>query len=615
MKKKEHLLEYLKRQPKGIFIASRELAEFLDVTDRSVRYYVKQINEDVQNLIETAREGYRYNHQQEASLEARDESSLKGRRFSILRRLFKSAEGADLFDLAEEFYVSEATIRSDMSSLQEMAKKYKLKISQKDFRFHLIGEEKNKRILITDLIQKPNSTSPSLEREMQRFLGETSLTELTDFCRFVFKKHQFSSNRYFEQNFILHLIISLNHSNKQVPDNFSSPSLSMVEEINHWLENHNQSIAAGNLAELAVLCDGEIGQHSRALENYVSPQISEALKKALQELNDVFLIDFSDEQFLTRLFVHTQNLYNRVKSNKTKRNLSTIDIKVQYPTLFDIAIYLSSVISKELDIEISEDEISFLALHIGSFLDEQKSNSRKIKTYFEGSNYIHNTHKVQNLLLNKFEDLIFVDSGGKAELELNVGQRKVERAEYVRIHEIINNSDLARIHEAIEKIKRRRYSEFLNHILPEMIQFREESILDDEMTKSQVFERISKCFYQQDFVEEGYVDKLWAREKMSSTTFTSGISLPHTVKYEANKTGLLVIRPEHAFSWEGQEVKLVIGIAVSPIDSQDFNRIFPRMIECLVDAHNIRKLRNCKDQETFIKHLTQLMTRDNYYDE
>ncbi|XHB95246.1 PRD domain-containing protein [Lactococcus garvieae] len=94
---------------------------------------------------------------------------------------------------------------------------------------------------------------------------------------------------------------------------------------------------------------------------------------------------------------------------------------MRYPILFDIAVYLSSLIARDLKIEIAEDEIAFLALHLGSFLDEQEENEYKIRTQLKMSGYLERENRVLGCLEKRFGDeLLFVKNGFNDEKMLSL---------------------------------------------------------------------------------------------------------------------------------------------------------------------------------------------------
>ncbi|MEY8459185.1 BglG family transcription antiterminator [Lactococcus ileimucosae] len=615
MKKKEILLEYLKKNRKQHFISGAELSKMLGVTDRSIRYYVKQLNEETPELIETSREGYKYNAQQEVDGEQIGDS-INSRRFAILQLLLKNDEaGVSLFDLSEKLWVSDATIRQDIGVLQKMISDEGLLISQHDFYYYLKGNHNKKRHLIMRLIRQQGDSIHSLEEEMQRFLGEISLSEMTEVCRTIFKRHSFHVNNYFFQNFILHLIIAIHQQKLTGQQSFSSPSLKMIEEISQWLlENYDIVIGKKDKLELALLCDGEKGYHHEQVDTYVAKEVSDSLHRALKEISDVFLIDFTDEKFLMRLLLHTQNLYNRVKDKKVKRNLSVIEIKVRYPILFDIAVYLSSLIALDLDIEIEEDEIAFLALHLGSFLDDQKQNASKIRTQLKISGYLNRENRVLELLEKRFGDeLLFVTNSLKTvedvDLVLSSGKRlKEHQYEHVQIHEFLTEKDFMRIREAIDRINHKQYRNFLSTFLPQLVQENAFLKLKGAPKKSEIFEKIGEWFFKNGFSEKEFVEKLFERESLSPTTFSSGIAIPHSIKYEGKKTGMLILKPEEPLYWDNQVIHLIISFTINPEDSKNFNQLFPALIEILTEKYHVDYLKRSRSREEILEKMIELLS-------
>jgi len=451
---------------------------------------------------------------------------------------------------------------------------------------------------------------------MQRFLGEISLSEMTEVCRSIFKSHRFYVNNYFFQNFILHLIFSIHQQSVVEHQNFASPSFEMIEEISQWLFKHyNIVISTEDKLELALLCDGEKGHPESQIDAYVAQEVSESLHHALKEISDVFLIDFTDEKFLTRLLLHTQNLYNRIKDRKVKRNLSAIEIKMRYPILFDIAVYLSSLIARDLKIEIAEDEIAFLALHLGSFLDEQEENEYKIRTQLKMSGYLERENRVLGCLEKRFSDeLLFVKNGFNDEknVELILSSDKIvennPQYETVQIHEFLMEKDFILIREAMDRVKNKRYQYFLRSFLPEIIQKNAFLHLKGKVSKSVAFEKIGHWFFTNGFAEKDFSEKLFEREGLSSTSFSSGIALPHSIRYEGRKTGMLIFKPEEPLHWDNQVVQLILSFTINPDDSKDFNKLFPHLIEILTEEYHVEYLRRSENREEFLERMIELLS-------
>ncbi len=388
MNNTEMLLDYLRKQAGEHYVSSKTLAEALSVSDRTVRNYVKAINEKHPNLIESSRAGYRIGEENKQVHKGTNTTShAESRRFYILRRLIKRSErGLDLFDLADTLYVSDATIRSDMAQLNQLVNKHGLQITQQHHRYLLKGNEKSRRKLMIDLIDYSKPTSTSLEQEIQMFLGDISLQMLMKLSKESFEKYDVHPNTYFFKNFILHLAIAvdrasddeqLERSSYQV-ENRTAVSFQVVEEIAERLyKNHQIRLSQADKDELSILFDGQSNPDKTLVNNYTSNDIAKALDHAIQEISGVYMVDFDNDSFRNRLLIHIQNLYNRLLQNKYTRNLSVLNIRIKYPIIFDIAVYLASVLSNDLDVEINDDEIAFLALHIGSYLNSQPEEEQK----------------------------------------------------------------------------------------------------------------------------------------------------------------------------------------------------------------------------------------------
>lgn len=642
MNKTDMLLDYLKRHSGNEFISAKTLAESLGVTDRTIRHYVKSINEKQPNLIESSRVGYRLSNHVTNIQYPEKNDHIDNRRFYILRRLIKSSDrGLDLFDLADTLYVSDATIRSDMIHLNRLVTKHNLQIIQQNNRYILTGDEKSRRKLMIDLIGFSKPTKTSLEEEVQRFLGNISLQQLMKLSKDSFEKYNVHPNTYFFKNFIIHLAIAIDRAtdNEQLEqssfpiNNRNATSFKIIEDIT---ENLNKiypiQFSQADKDELAILFIGQIKDDEISMDNYANIKVSKALEHAIKEIGEVYMLDFDDHHFKTRLLVHVQNLYNRLLQNKYTRNLSVLNIRIKYPIIFDIAVYLASVLSNDLNVEINDDEIAFIALHIGSFLNSQHDDNNKINTVIITPAYLGQQTEIEKCIQKHFDDDLFITGVYEDVSELSSllpnelvitthslehlgNQFATTNTEIVSIREFMTKHDIALISRAIEKIKHHNYLNFLNEKIPELISEEFFITISDDFSREQIMETIAEGFLVNGYVEDDYLKKLNEREKVSSTAYPSGVAIPHTMRFEGKRTGLMILKPVNQIDWDSVKVKLIIGIAVNKEESYMFNRIFPRIIELAAEPYNINYLSGTNTRDELITRLIELMVRDNYFPE
>lgn len=68
----------------------------------------------------------------------------------------------------------------------------------------------------------------------------------------------------------------------------------------------------------------------------------------------------------------------RIRNNISLRNPQIATIKSSYPFIYEIAVSIANVINQQYQVELNEDEIAYIVLHIGVLIEEQKAYSNKI---------------------------------------------------------------------------------------------------------------------------------------------------------------------------------------------------------------------------------------------
>lgn len=84
------------------------------------------------------------------------------------------------------------------------------------------------------------------------------------------------------------------------------------------------------------------------------------------------------------------------------------------------------------------------------------------------------------------------------------------------------------------------------------------------MQKNDVIRAVGQILVDSGYVKPDYVDAMIEREKTFATNIGNGIALPHGVeeaKKEIKASGIAVMIFPEGTDWDGEDVKLVIGIA------------------------------------------------------
>lgn len=85
----------------------------------------------------------------------------------------------------------------------------------------------------------------------------------------------------------------------------------------------------------------------------------------------------TDKKTKKSLAIHLKSVYHRLKYNLPIRNPLLSEIKSQYPVIYQAAQTSSSVLAEKLSIEVSEEEIGYIAMYLGAAVERLRTFNRK----------------------------------------------------------------------------------------------------------------------------------------------------------------------------------------------------------------------------------------------
>jgi mannitol PTS system EIIA component len=83
-------------------------------------------------------------------------------------------------------------------------------------------------------------------------------------------------------------------------------------------------------------------------------------------------------------------------------------------------------------------------------------------------------------------------------------------------------------------------------------------------SKEEAIRKVGGLLIENGYVNEEYVNKMMDREALTSTYMGNFLAIPHgteEAKKEVVESGITIMLLEKPIDWDGNEVKLVIGIA------------------------------------------------------
>ena len=376
------LLDYVRDD--GEFVSSIEMARkhgvsqrTLQTDNRKVRDYIKDFGAVLESVPSKGtrlvindqrafeREIYRLTTGQDASGAFAERSS---RVAHVLRRLANTKGYVATKRLANEMYVSRSTLSGDLAVVRDVVARYGLVLEMHQPQgVRLVGDEAS----IRQCIVRENVGVLGTVREFTRG-AETASVEYQALSHIVtehLSAHHFKVSDYVFQTILVHLEITLD---RMRGGHYVEGSQQLEPSYQHALEVASEILHACcrlyrleySDAEAALLAINLQGKRELDDDGYVSKQLNDFIYHALVKVRDRFNIDLTNDMNLRlSLALHTLPLITRARYDMQLENSITIDIKQKFVLAFDAASTYAQELQTSFGIRLTDDEISFLALH------------------------------------------------------------------------------------------------------------------------------------------------------------------------------------------------------------------------------------------------------------
>ncbi|AKG85058.1 BglG family transcription antiterminator [Listeria monocytogenes] len=628
MDTQKEILAYLHKQ-ENKWVTSNELAAFCECTTRTIRNNIYKINEVTPNLINSTKQGYQINLN--IPFEFQSESDVTERKSKLLLELIKnSTKGVDLFELADILYISEVTLKKDIQQLKNELKEADVKIVISKDRIKLIGKERAKRKYMISLLYEEGGYRESIKSRIQEMIEFVSIDKLQNIVKEVLAQESITTNQYSMMNIVLHYAISIvriQQGNTLIETQKTlirkhSKEYEISKKIAKILsEEYQIHFSEAETKQLGLLYVGLQNEQSAnanhgELDQFVDKKIIDALKIVLANVEETYLIDLQNEQLFIKLAIHVQSLYYRSRYKAYTRNLSLLDIKTSYPVTFDIAVYISSLLQEKLAIDFNEDEISFIALHIGSFLESENRDYIRLEIGLLVDDYHDLRTNMLKKLRARFENEATIELIENEDYEENFDiilttNRDValEKAGSIFIHPLLTTKDIKKITSRIQTKKKILENNIRGQQIDRYIvrSLYSNQIDPSELTPAKIREQMISKMEKQTFVTSEFKEKVEKREQMAPTSFPSGIAIPHSIKNDALQSGVSIMTLQEPIYWNDVKVKIIALVAISKKDATEFNDFFEKFVEIVSEPINTKRLSMVESFEEFIRKLKMMM--------
>ena len=622
-RKQEELINYLYTHNEKV--TANILSKALNLSIRTIKSYIAELNMNYPSLISSSNRGYVIDKVKANSLlQYKDDipQDYESRCIYIIKKtLLEKQDYIDIFDLCEELFISYSTLKKDIYKMNTSFANFKITFSSENNKLHVGGSEQNKRKLISHVMSEEVSGNFLNLTLLQESFPDYDLDDACTLIKDICKQHHYYLNDFSCVNFILHVTIMvsrINHGNHIINNNeliqvTNKNDEKIAKELCLALEQvFNVSFNSSEILEIYILFKNNANYINDENENVsllVSDEIIQITKNIIKNVDEHFFINLDSDNFITPFMLHLKNLKNRLIKNNLLKNPMLDSIKISCPTIYDISTFIAYQLTLSFHENVNEDEIAFIALHVGTEIERQKKEETKVSCLLLCPEYLNITSTLHKKIMMDFGDQLTIQKSISFENEI-LGNNFDLLITTVPVLESTNyftvllppfpmSYEKNKILDAIIRIENTKKSQILTNNLNFYFNEKLFYSMNEDISKSAVINELAERMINLGYVEENFKEEIWKRETASSTAFMN-IAIPHPMKMSAYKTSIGVVISHKGIDWGNQHfVNVVFMIAFNKIDNKHFHALYESLLLLFNEPIVISEIKKCKNFNDF----------------
>lgn len=645
--KEKSILQFLIKH-KERFVTSKELAEHISCSDRTVRNTLKLIDQTMNiqgvKLISKQGQGFQlFFENQEAYQEFRltyelsevysTTSISKGddRLAFILNKLLFEQVPVLFDDLADELYVSRSTLSHDFKKIRRMLSEYDLSIeSRANKGVYVSGEERDKRCFIMDYFLG-NQFFKTLHYHVQSNFFDQTLS-LEEIARIVLEECQDAKLKLSDfvlQNLVVHIALAMvriksgfeiknlscQMSNNDTERKVAKKILARISEVS----NQEFPVQEVDYITLHLLAKSQLSQETQT--KISKEEMKRSLVQTFQALglDDIYHFS-SDFQLFEGLITHLMTLQIRLDSRITLNNPLVDEVKKNYSDIFFMTKEILENMETFSQVSISDDEIAYVSLHFLAAIERRKENDKFSVLAICASGF-GAAQMLRNRLETEFGNrLEVVDVIGYYELN----QEKIQGIDFIvsavdlsnlyfqvpvfTVSVFLKNDEIAQIREAMDQMQVSSHtkSSQINRSASDFKQYfsKDNFLICFNQDKNSLLSNMADGLSEGESYnfKESLLHGIQQREELSSVVFSEKIAVPHPIQALGTDVKIAVAICKDPLLWDDQNsnVQLVFLLSPSIYGNEGLTDVTKRIVSLTEKDDLQNQLIACNNFEDFI---------------
>ncbi len=578
-----------------------ELAQRLSVSTRTVRADITALNAllaqyGAQFTLNRG-SGYQLKIDDRSRFQALEETAPKTQHVPrtaqerihfLLVRFLTSAFSIKLEDLADEWFISRATLQNDMVEVRERFQRYQLTLETRPRHgMKLFGSEVSIRACLTDLLWEL-----TLQGGINPLIGAEALeadvpAQLEPVLQETLTRHHIRLTDVGERFICLYGAVVVRRVSEGYPlADFSAEDVAQnVRDAARDLAGELQRLAGKPFspAEEEWLCVHIAARQVQDVDpEIISADDDEALVNyILRYINSQYNYNLLDDaQLHADLLTHIKTMITRVRYQIMIPNPLLDNIKQHYPMAWDMTLAAVSSWGKYTPYTISENEIGFLVLHIGVGLERHYNIGYQRQPHVllvcDTSNAM--VRMIEAILQRKYPQLA---------IAATISQREYEQREAIDEDFVISTVRIGEKDKPVVTIAPFPTDYQLDQIgklvlvdrtrpwmLNKYFDAAHFRVIDKPIDQQTLFAELCQQLQQEGFVDAEFHDSVVEREAIVSTMLGDGIALPHALGLLAKKTVVYTVIAPQGIAWGDETAHIIFLLAISKSEYEEAMAIY-----------------------------------------